>query len=130
MPAIALQMHTVLVVEDDDDIRDMICELLEHEGYKVEQARNGAEALNHLRRQDREPCIVLLDLMMPVIDGWQVLEVLRQDDRLMTIPVAVISASAVAKPLPPGVRVFKKPVVLKALVEAVREACDHPASWA
>lgn len=119
-------MKTVLVVEDDDDIRDSISELLEHEGYKVDQARNGDEALNYLRRSDRAPCIVLLDLMMPVLDGWQVLEILQQEDRLLTIPVAVVSATVVGKPLPLGVRVLKKPVAVKALVDAVRECCGPP----
>ena len=119
-------MGTVLVVEDDDDIRYMLSMLLEQAGYRVDQARSGDEALEYLHRPDRAPCIVLLDLMMPRIDGWQVLEILQHEDRLLTIPVVVVSAVTTAKPLPPGVRMLKKPVGAKALLDAIRECCGPP----
>jgi CheY-like chemotaxis protein len=83
----------VMVVEDDYAIRETLKELLEEEGYRVIQAANGAEALSRLRTQARDtPKLILLDLMMPVMDGWEFREAIRHDPRLNAIPVVVISA--------------------------------------
>src|SRR5262245_36830107 len=65
--------HSVLVVEDDDGIRESIVEILRDEGYLVHEASNGREALEQLKDGQR-PCVVLLDLMMPVMSGWQFLQ--------------------------------------------------------
>ena len=72
----------VLVVEDEAESRDTLRELLELEGYKVETASDGKAALEVLETID--PCVVLLDLFMPVMDGWQVIDRLRTDGRLGT----------------------------------------------
>jgi CheY-like chemotaxis protein len=80
----------VMVVEDDFAIRETLRELLEEEGYKVVEASNGAEALSRLRA--RTPRLILLDLMMPVMDGWEFRHELEEDPRLASIPVIVISA--------------------------------------
>ena len=60
----------ILIVDDDPDIRDSLKEVLEDEGYEVNGVANGREALDYLRKSPR-PCVILLDLMMPVMDGWQ-----------------------------------------------------------
>jgi CheY-like chemotaxis protein len=81
----------VMVVEDDFAIRETLRELLEEEGYGVVEASNGVEALARLRG-DKAPRLILLDLMMPVMDGWQFRDVLEHDPKLASIPVIVISA--------------------------------------
>ena len=81
-----------MVVEDDYAIRETLRELLEEEGYRVTQAANGAEALARLRDTDGPPSLILLDLMMPVMDGWEFRDAIAGDPKLAEIPVIVISA--------------------------------------
>ncbi|HEX7622759.1 MAG TPA: response regulator [Anaeromyxobacteraceae bacterium] len=83
---------TVMVVEDDRDLRENMSELLEDEGYKPLCAENGLEALYFLRAQQVLPDVILLDLMMPVMSGWQFREQQLQDARLSSIPVIIVSA--------------------------------------
>jgi DNA-binding response OmpR family regulator len=80
----------VLVVEDDPDIRDALAEALESQGYEVDRARDGADALRVARA--RVPDVILLDLMMPVMNGWAFRAAQRGDRALADIPVIVISA--------------------------------------
>ncbi len=80
----------VLVVDDDPDILDAICDILEGEGYRVARARHGVEALERI--EEETPAIILLDLMMPVMDGLAFAQVLRQRDASPRIPIVVISA--------------------------------------
>jgi CheY-like chemotaxis protein len=68
----------ILVVDDDPDIRDSLREVLEDEGYEVACVGNGREALDHLKTAKPQPCVILLDLMMPVMDGWQFVGELEQ----------------------------------------------------
>jgi CheY-like chemotaxis protein len=81
-----------MVVEDDYAIRETLRELLEEEGYRVTQASNGAEALARLRDTEGPPSLILLDLMMPVMDGWEFRDAIAGDPKLSEIPVIVISA--------------------------------------
>jgi CheY-like chemotaxis protein len=83
--------HIVLVVEDDDDVRDAMTGILESKGYTVCSAQHGADALEHLR-SGLIPCIILLDLMMPVMDGWAFCDSRRKSSALRDIPVIAISA--------------------------------------
>ena len=110
----------VLVVEDDDGIREAISLLLENEGFHVAQAENGARALEVLREMPH-PALILADLMMPVMDGWQLLKALEQDDRLATLPVVVVSA--VDEQRPQGYRRIKKPIDFDDLIKIVNELC-------
>jgi CheY-like chemotaxis protein len=80
----------VLVIDDDRDIRDTIQELLEGEGYSVATAENGAAALQKLRHV--RPQLILLDLMMPVMDGASFREAQMNDESLAAIPTVVMSA--------------------------------------
>jgi CheY-like chemotaxis protein len=80
----------VLVVDDDPDILEAICDILEAEGYDVARARHGEEAL--LRVEVRRPAVILLDLMMPVMDGVAFAQALRLRPALRDIPIVVISA--------------------------------------
>jgi CheY-like chemotaxis protein len=83
--------HTVVVVDDDPDLLQALAELLEAHGYTVETAANGEEALTKLATLE-SPCLVLLDLMMPVMNGWEFCERQKADHRLAKVPVVLISA--------------------------------------
>jgi CheY-like chemotaxis protein len=85
------QGRTVLLVEDDPDIRDAIGDVLSEEGYAVSVADTGLSALDHLQRQPL-PDVILLDLMMPVMDGWQFRARQSQHPVWKAIPVIVLSA--------------------------------------
>jgi CheY-like chemotaxis protein len=83
---------TVLIVEDDLDTREMLGRFLELEGYTVETAENGKRALERLG-SGVGACVILLDLMMPVMDGWQFRQEQIRDATLADIPVIVVSAA-------------------------------------
>ena len=108
----------LLVVDDDDDLRSLVCAQLDIIGYDVVEASDGAEALAHLSVADRAPRAILTDLSMPRLDGWRFIAAVRSDGRWSTIPILVISAS----PQPPiGVRCLRKPVAREHLMQALAE---------
>jgi CheY-like chemotaxis protein len=108
----------VLLVDDDEDVRDSLALVLRDEGYHVETASNGKEALEKLDRMP-PPGVVLLDLMMPVMNGWKTLEQFQA--RKLAAPVLVVSAAV--PPAPPGAAGFlRKPVDLECLLERVDAA--------
>jgi CheY-like chemotaxis protein len=110
-----------MVVEDDPDIRECVRLILEGQGFSVVTAGNGAEAEVALARMD-EPCVVLLDLMMPVMNGWEFLERLERAGRLDGIRVVAVSAAPVQ--LPTGlVEFMPKPVGVEQLIATVRQYC-------
>jgi CheY-like chemotaxis protein len=120
-------MHAgcVLVVDDDADIRDSIGDILELRGYDVSRAANGREALDRLRRGPR-PCVILLDLMMPVLNGWEFREQQRGDAALAEVPVVIISGdgSTDQKAASVGVSEYlRKPLELSAILDVVRRHC-------
>ncbi len=86
----------VLVVEDDDDIREVVEEVLLSEGYRVDVAKDGVDALGKLDADPRPP-LILLDMMMPRMDGETFLRALRARPRLADAPVVVISGNAAAR---------------------------------
>ena len=111
----------ILVIEDDADIRECLMLLLESEGYSVAGAADGREGLDVLARMSG-PCLILLDLMMPVMNGWEFLQAKRKEDILAVIPVVVLSAGSDAR----GEQVegiLKKPVDVDALLAFVRKHC-------
>ena len=91
----------VLVIDDDEGIREGIVDLLEEEGFTVVGAANGLEALNFLSESKRIPALILLDLMMPVIDGWTFCKVRQGIAMLMEVPVVAISAAPMNGPHEP-----------------------------
>jgi CheY-like chemotaxis protein len=109
---------SVLVVEDDPLIRGAMQLVLEWEDYRVTCACNGREALHLLRSGERPSCI-LLDLMLPVLDGWQFRREQQQDPALAAIPVVVVSAAYRAACLQASGHV-QKPFQPEELLEAIR----------
>ena len=114
----------ILVVDDDPDIRDSLREVLEDEGYEVACVGNGREALDHLKTTNPRPCVILLDLMMPVMDGQEMLRRLKEDPELSKTPVVVMSAGRVSKSELQGSRFLAKPFELDDLLETVTEELD------
>ncbi|PTL83238.1 response regulator [Vitiosangium sp. GDMCC 1.1324] len=107
--------HPVLVVEDHADSRELLAEFLEALGYEVEVAGNGLEALERLRCAPR-PMAMLLDLMMPVMSGWELMQHVRGDPALRSLPVVVVSGAGASQVLPEGILgAVPKPVDLNAL---------------
>jgi CheY-like chemotaxis protein len=113
--------HTVLVVEDEAELREMMRDSLELNGYAVVTAEDGQDALGKISSIEHL-CLVILDLIMPVMTGWDFIEKMRQSRGLAAVPV-VVHSSAPGK-APAGVnRVLQKPVVFEHLLEVVREYC-------
>ncbi len=83
----------ILVVEDDEQLRDAVCDVLKSEGYDTSCAGNGEQALQILRSDGARPTLVLLDLMMPIMSGWEVLDAVALDPALSAIPFVVMSAT-------------------------------------
>ena len=125
--AVAGRNFTVLVVDDDPNIRRMIVAALRREGYEFLEAPNGREALDVMKAQ--HPDVVVLDLMMPVLSGWDVLRERADDDELRSIPVIIISANRdpeVATAVAQGICAFlPKPFDIGALSALVR-SCIPP----
>jgi CheY-like chemotaxis protein len=110
----------ILVVEDDEDTRAAVCEMLQEEGYRVTSARNGQEAEDYLHSGDRPDCI-LLDLSMPVMDGWTFTSRLQQrDERPIPIVVATAAESYWGYPVP-WAQVMRKPLHEETLLALLRK---------
>jgi len=111
----------VLVVEDNRDIRELLVELLEGEGYRVSSAEHGEEALSKAKLEP--PDVILLDLMMPVMNGWQFRERQRVEPSIAGVPVIVLSAYVndleVAAYLP-------KPFRVEDVLLAVHQCSNEP----
>jgi CheY-like chemotaxis protein len=118
--------EAIVVVEDDADTREALVDLLRLLGYAVATAENGRRALDLLRTMKDKPCLILLDIMMPVMNGWQFLEERGTDPALADIPVVVLTADASAASRAGDVAVadfLDKPVNVRALSAAVARHC-------
>ena len=115
----------ILIVEDDSDLREALTQVLSDEGYDVLGAAHGAEALDSLRT-GRRPCLILLDLTMPVMNGWQFRDIQRHDPEISGIPVIVLSAGQDLPAQMPvlGLEEFiRKPIRLEFLLDSVARFC-------
>jgi CheY-like chemotaxis protein len=115
----------VLIVDDDNDVRSALAELLEEEGFSVEGAPNGREALALLRGGAVHPAVILLDLMMPGMDGWDFRHEQMGDPKLAAVPVVIVSASGFSREsirtqFRPAAYV-EKPIERTALLAVIRE---------
>lgn len=117
-------MANILVVEDNDDVREMMAVTLELEGHEVATAVNGRDALDKLHSGEK-PCLILLDLMMPVMNGWEFQRALDCDPELRDVPVVVVSAATgemIRKT--DAVAFLPKPLDMDRLLDLVGEHCD------
>ena len=112
--------EAVLLVDDDPNIRETLSELLDANGYEVLEAENGQIALDVLRNAPRFPCVVLLDLSMPVLDGREFLRLRASDPVLRDIPVVVVSGSNQPPDTLEGIDEYlRKPVKFERLIEII-----------
>ncbi len=112
--------RTILVVEDDQALREAIAEILLDEGLEVARSANGWDALTKLRSGLR-PHLILLDLMMPVMDGWEFRSEQLKDPELAQIPVVVMTAAGKMKPIDSRA-VMQKPFRLEELLSVLATA--------
>lgn len=119
--------RTLLIVDDDVDVRDSLVELLDAEGYSVLTAANGSDALAMLRDAVSLPSVILLDLMMPVMNGYEFRMTQMRDERLAAIPVFLLSAGErVDERMRDVAEVLPKPLDIDALLAALARECGAP----
>jgi CheY-like chemotaxis protein len=121
----ASEAHSVLVVDDEDDIREAVVLILESKGYTACGAEHGAQALAQLRAGFR-PCLILLDLMMPVMDGWTFCQETSKDPALAKLPIVVVSAVQTADARQGTERAVErlgKPLDVRKLLRTVERHC-------
>ena len=113
----------VLIVEDDEDLREMMAQMLTLEGFESAAVANGREALEYLHAAEK-PDVILLDLMMPVMDGWEFRRQQRADPAIAPVPVIVLSALDQARASTLEANAFlKKPLDFDRLLSLVRTYC-------
>jgi CheY-like chemotaxis protein len=111
----------ILIIEDDNDIRNILAEFLSYEGFKVAQATNGQEGLSYVTENlDRLPKLIFLDLMMPVMSGESFLKTRKYEFPALNIPIIVLSAAAEPRIADQGVAFLKKPIDLEDVLRAIK----------
>jgi CheY-like chemotaxis protein len=116
-------MHRILLIEDDDLLREGLRQVLEEDGCRVSAATDGAAAMELLREGEESPCLILLDLMMPGMNGWDFLRLQGRHPALSRIPIAVASAYPFAeKEVLPGI-VLRKPFSPARLKQLIADHC-------
>ena len=122
----------ILVVDDDDDLRNTLVDSLQGEGYHVLSAGSGESALELLRGGAHHPCLLLLDLWMPGMDGWQLRHALKEDAHLNRLPIVVMTAARdQSASFLDVAEILEKPFGLDRLLHVVRRHCgvaDPPAA--
>jgi len=119
---IKLSCRSILIVEDEKDIRDSLKMLLELEGYPVFTAKDGKEGLEILKNLE-SPCLILLDLLMPVMNGMEFLEAKKHEDAIAQIPVCIVSGVATDPHLKNTAGFIKKPIDLEILLKFIKQYC-------
>ncbi|HZT75049.1 MAG TPA: response regulator [Vicinamibacterales bacterium] len=125
MASAAVAHCPVLIVEDDADLREMMAQLLSLEGYISATVSNGREALEYLHNGHERPEVILLDLMMPVMDGWEFRRKQQADPAVSDVPVIILSALDPSRAADVDAEAFlKKPLDFDRLLELVRHYCS------
>ena len=123
-----MQCKSVLIIEDDADIRESVEQVLSMEGYTVYSAGNGKEAMTLLQRIPHPP-LILLDLMMPVMNGWEFLQAQRAHPQFAHLPVIIVSALPEGRALVPATGLIqaegllRKPLDVDSLLRVVEQYC-------
>ncbi len=112
---------TIVVAEDDDELRELIADLLEDSGYDVIPAANGKQVTDYLAASETPPVAIVLDLLMPLVSGWEVLRQLRSHPCWTEIPV--VAVTGLSRDRPTGVTaVLKKPFPVHELLSILERA--------
>jgi two-component system, chemotaxis family, chemotaxis protein CheY len=119
----AVDERLVLVVDDDSGNRESMSELLDNKGYSVLQAENGQKALDMLKQAPILPCLVVLDMAMPIMDGRGFLKRRAHDPDLRDIPVVLVSGNSQKGALKGIEGYFRKPVNVERLIEVIDQHC-------
>jgi CheY-like chemotaxis protein len=130
---VAPRRESVLVIEDDAEIRELLAQILGEEGFAVSTAADGRQALDHLRTCARPPELIVLDLMMPTMDGWQFRSEQLADAKLRDIPVVVLTALSPAESTRRAIdaaRILHKPIDLTELLDTVERVRTQDQSHA
>lgn len=121
-------MNTIMVVDDEEDVRYVVRQILENSGYKVIEARNGVECLEKIN--EKKPDLVLLDIMMPGLDGWGVVGEMQRDSNLKSIPVTMFTVKPLTtetlrkKEIEGLVNYIVKPFSKEGLVKSISQTLD------
>jgi CheY-like chemotaxis protein len=115
---------TILLVDDNDDARDLVGTVLRHDGYEVREAENGQDALDQLEAMAEPPCLLLLDMMMPVMGGEELLEILSKRHEYSSLPVVVLSAGGTPAQARKATVFMRKPTDIGTLRTIVRAICE------
>jgi CheY-like chemotaxis protein len=120
---VTLEKEFIMVVEDEDEAREILLQILEFEGFQVRGFANGAEALDYLKGGPA-PCLIVLDVVMPVMDGREFRAAVLKNPGWARIPTIVVTAleSSVVRDLS-AIKVLRKPVDVEALLSVVRQNC-------
>jgi CheY-like chemotaxis protein len=117
----------ILIVDDDGDVREAVRTVLENAGYQTAEAEGGLEALAFVKEATNKPALLLLDLMMPSMDGWQLRARLRSDPELAAIPIVIMTAHAgvlrAVADVRPETPVLPKPLDVERLLQVVATYC-------
>ncbi len=121
-------MEAVLLIEDDQDIRENTCELLEYKGYRVFFADNGWEGL--VSAKENAPDLILCDIMMPGMDGYELFNELKNDPKTSQIPFVFLTANTEKKEIEAGLKMgangyIRKPFELEELFGTIGQCLDH-----
>ena len=124
-----LSNNYVMIVEDDPGVREGLVDVIAGEGYEVESYPDGRIALDRLATGDALPCVIVLDFLMPGMDGWMFLRERAKDPRLQKIPVLGMSASphlVDQKGSPAGVEEFlRKPFKVETILSSIKRHCEN-----
>jgi two-component system chemotaxis response regulator CheY len=122
---------TLLIVEDDQEIRDALVDILTDEGYRVHAVENGKDALEYLGTAQELPSLIILDMMMPVMDGYEFLQRKAADGRISAIPTVLCSADGQIKQKAEKAGMgewLRKPIELNTLLELAERHCGQTTS--
>jgi CheY-like chemotaxis protein len=114
---------TILVVDDDQGALEALSDILQYEGYDVQRAQNGLGALEHLQNTRPRPNLIILDLLMPVMDGWEFRTRQKEDPELAKVPVLVVTAIGATAGID-AIGVMHKPIDVDALLRVVARHCS------
>jgi CheY-like chemotaxis protein len=124
-----LHSNRIVIVEDDIDVRETLAEVLSEEGYEIAAFAGGQAALQHLQSVEVLPALILLDLMMPTMDGWQFRQAQKQFQKLQKVPTVILSADGNIDRNMLALAAngyLRKPIHIKTLLQLVESFCGPP----